>query len=386
MMELCNPTACTGCEACYNKCPRNCITMAESFEGFLYPEINSEKCVECGLCRNVCPILHESPKGEIPETYAAWSLNDSVRTSSSSGGMFYTLAEYVISLGGVVFGAVFDEEMNVRHTYSETLAGVLPMKGSKYVQSIIGDSYRQVQQFLKQGRYVLFTGTPCQVDALRSFLGKSHARLFLVDIICHGVPSNKLFRYYLNQLSKKLGQKNIRSFQFRDLKGWSITPSIFYARRRRIVGEYNVYIRLFSKALIQRNSCYQCKYTSDRRVGDITIADFLGLGEVLPFEEDMAKGVSLILVNTSQGKGLLKGIEKQIALFARSLDEAMIRNSHLKQSSKRPDARDDIYFYLFLHDLKHIDYKYIHRTIKSRLKNEIKCMGLWLKSIFYIKG
>ena len=203
MIELCDRMHCTACEACRSVCPQACISMEEDGEGFLHPVIDRTSCVECGSCRKVCPILQPLPLAAPERVYAAWSRDEAVRTGSSSGGLFYELARQVISEGGVVCGAV-REGSRVYHRCAEDLSGVEAMRGSKYVQSRIGDSWQEVSAHLKAGRRVLFSGTPCQVAGLRAFLGgKDLPGLVTVDLVCHGVPSARLFDVYWKELEGK---------------------------------------------------------------------------------------------------------------------------------------------------------------------------------------
>lgn len=202
MICLTDKSQCCGCEACRNVCPKQCITLKEDKEGFLYPEINVTTCIKCGLCERVCPMLLQSNKERMPvAVYAAKHKDDNIRLVSSSGGAFTFLAEKVIEQGGVVFGARFDENWQVVHDYVETKSELSLFRGSKYVQSRIGNSYQQVQQFLKSGRLVLFTGTSCQILGLKLFLRKQYDNLLAIDVICHGVPSPKVWKKYLNEVA-----------------------------------------------------------------------------------------------------------------------------------------------------------------------------------------
>lgn len=211
--------SCCGCSACLQKCPKKCIEMHEDAEGFLYPEINDDFCIDCGICYNVCPVRNQKPNCKPLAFYASQSKDETLRLQSSSGGIFSLLAEYIIRKGGIVFGARFNEKMELVHEYTETINGLAPFRGSKYVQSKIGDSFKQVEYFLKQGRMVLFSGVPCQIAALKLYLQKEYDNLLTVDVICHGVPSPGVFREYIKYLGK--GNKII-NINFRDKHtGWT---------------------------------------------------------------------------------------------------------------------------------------------------------------------
>lgn len=221
MINIKDKADCCGCNSCIQVCPRHCIATKTDKEGFAYPVVESFRCIDCGLCERVCPILNQNVTRVPVKTYAAKNPNETIRSKSSSGGIFTLLAEIVIVQGGVLFGARFDEDWNVIHDFTETLEGVAAFCGSKYVQSRIGDSYRRVEKFLKAGRKVLFSGTPCQVAGLKRFLRKEYDNLLIVDFVCHGVPSPKVWQMYLNETIARQGDgKNTvlshsKSFSYR---------------------------------------------------------------------------------------------------------------------------------------------------------------------------
>ena len=362
MIELCPSNECTGCGACYNVCPHHSITMVESYEGFLYPHIDSDLCVECGLCQKVCPIITPPDKSEEKtEVFAAWNKDDGIRTTSSSGGMFYTLASEVISKGGVVFGAVLDGDGNVFHAEAKNLQDLHSMQGSKYVQSDTNVIYREAIKYLKEGKTVLFTGTPCQVAAMKAYaLNKNYENILLVDIVCHGVPSNKLFKDYLDKLERKVGKIDKSSFCFRKLDAWGYAPSVEFAGsgRKILPPEMNVYMSHFLASYTFRESCYACRFATTPRTSDITIADFWGIGKDTPFTEDTSKGCSLVLVNTEKGRRYFEDIKSELFYEKRNLSEALYVNHQLYRSSVRPKQRNKAYRYFFMHDIQSIYAKY----------------------------
>lgn len=371
MIELCSTNKCTGCGACYNACPRQSITMVESVEGFLFPEINDETCVNCGLCRKVCPVISKPEEFASPHVYAAWNIDYGIRMTSSSGGMFYTLAKEIINRGGIVFGVVLDEEGNVYHTYTDNLAGLKPMQGSKYVQSDTRKVFWEVKKYLNEGRLVMFTGTPCQVAAMKSYMGKTSCeKLLLVDIVCHGVPANKLFKDYLNKLELKYEKKiNKSSFCFRKLDAWGYSPSVEFAEgSRKIIPQCdNVYMLHFLMSYTFRESCYQCQFASSTRVSDITIADFWGIGKNVPFNEDASKGCSLVLVNTEKGNIYFESVQSNIFCEQRDLNEAKVDNHNLYRPSIRPSQRDNSYNYFYSHSIDKVYDKY-YNNLYLRLR------------------
>ena len=371
MIELCSTSKCTGCGACYNACPRQSITMVESVEGFLFPEINGETCVNCGLCRKVCPVISKPEKCSFPHVYATWSIDNGIRMTSSSGGMFYTLAKEIINRGGIVFGVVLDEEGNAYHTYTDNLAGLKPMQGSKYVQSDTRKVFLEVKKYLSEGRLVMFTGTPCQVAAMKSYMGKiSCEKLLLVDIVCHGVPANKLFKDYVNKLEQKYGKKiNKSSFCFRKLDAWGYSPSVEFAEgSRKIIPQCdNVYMLHFLMSYTFRESCYQCQFASSTRVSDITIADFWGIGKDIPFNGDASKGCSLVLVNTEKGNSYFESVQSKIFCEQRDLNEAKVDNHNLYRPSIRPSQRNNSYNYFYSHSIDKVYGKY-YNNLYLRLR------------------
>lgn len=214
MIKLTDKKDCCGCAACVQRCPKHCISMKEDEEGFLYPFIDETVCINCGLCEKTCPIISRPEKLPTMEVLAVKNRNEAERMASSSGGVFIALAKKVIEQGGVVFGAVFDENWEVKHTYSETLDGVKPMMGSKYVQSRIGESFCQAERFLKEGRKVLFTGSPCQITALHNYLHKDYPNLLAVDFLCHGVPSPGVWRRYIDEMFTYATHMAAKKIQF----------------------------------------------------------------------------------------------------------------------------------------------------------------------------
>lgn len=230
MINVTNKTECCGCQACAERCPKSCISFREDAEGFLYPQVETTLCINCHLCEKVCPIINHGIERDPISVYAAINNNEDIRFKSSSGGVFSLLAETIIKQSGVVFGAKWNSGWGVEHDYTDTLEGIKAFRGSKYVQSDINGSYSRVESFLKQGRKVLFTGTPCQIAGLKNFLKREYDNLILVDFICHGIPSPGVFRQYLNELldiaqvkaNNRRGDLNLVGIDFRDKKyGWN---------------------------------------------------------------------------------------------------------------------------------------------------------------------
>ena len=297
---------CCGCAACYQICPKHCITMQADQEGFLYPHVDKQTCVDCGLCEKVCHELQPFEERMPQKVYAVINNDEQVRMNSSSGGIFYLLAEKIITEGGIVFGARFDEQWQVVIDYAETMEDVKSFMGSKYVQARIDNAYTDAKRFLIDGRKVLFSGTPCQVAGLHHFLKKPYDNLLTVDIICHGVPSPKVWSHYLDEVVTA-GRKAINDVQFRNKReGWKqFNFAIQYNEDENAVffcspATKNHYMRAFLNDMILRPSCYNCQAKSGRSHSDITLADFWGIGKINPKMDDN-KGTGLLLVNTKKG-------------------------------------------------------------------------------------
>lgn len=310
--------------------------MRADEEGFKYPLVNTDKCIDCKLCEKVCPMLNASAgDSKALEQYAAQSRRDDIIMSSSSGGIFTELAEYVVSKGGVVFGAKFDEEWRVVHSYTEDVGKLGEFRTSKYSQSDIGDSYIKVREFLNEGRSVLFTGTGCQNAALRNFLRKDYENLICIDFICHGVPSPQIWSDYLKEIA---GSRPVRFVNFRDkIEGWNfskLTIDTFYGRLSER-SEHNDFMQLFLKDLIIRPSCYNCPSKGKNCRSDITMGDFWGVDKGIAL--NINKGVSAIICNTKKGVDLFRNID--VRKIKCTYGSILRRNPNLANSAKLPKQR-----------------------------------------------
>ena len=296
---------CTGCSACYNICPENCIQMLPDNEGFVFPEVaDKRQCVNCNLCSNVCPLEH-------PKAYAAMNLDENIRGKSTSGGLFHLFAEHIISQGGIVFGAKFDAEYCVIHGSESTVDGIEKFRGSKYVQSAIGETFKECKVYLESGKAVLFSGTPCQIRGLLVFLDHDYENLFCVDFICMSVPSPRIWKQYVNWQKEKHGSIPQKiAFRHKNPNWKQSSMRIDFDDGQVYMSVKDPFRQIFGSEVAARNSCYNCRFRTLNRDSDITIADFWGIEKICP-EMDDTKGTSLVLINTPKGKGIFEKVKVQ---------------------------------------------------------------------------
>ncbi len=342
MTTICPPELCTACGACMQSCMRQAIRMYKGDNGFIYPVIEKTKCTDCGLCRKNCPAAQpETTTDSRPlSVFLAWNRNTPTRLRSSSGGLFSVIAEWTIRQGGVVYGAAYDEQMNVIHTSAENLIELEKLQGSKYVQSNIGDTLKACRKQLEQDRYVYFTGTPCQIAGLKSFLHKKYEKLITSDLVCHGVPSNELFQQQIHALENK-HHYSIMDFRFRAKnrfgQGYDLQVVTKQGKRYNYNADLMPYFYGFWKNITLRESCYNCRYATTSRESDITLADFWLAKKVFPGVKT-SKGLSLILLNTETGINIWNSIKEYVEYKETTLEQDAIGQGHLKAPVHRPEA------------------------------------------------
>lgn len=359
MIHIKDKSECCGCMACEQACPNSCIKMEVDVEGFWYPQIDEHTCIECDLCEKVCPVIKTKVKNQESDdrksgllsretkAYAAINKDDNVRINSSSGGVFSALAEYVLETGGVVFGARFSDDFRkVRHVAIFTKNELELLRGSKYVQSEIGKTYYEAEEYLKSGRMVLFTGTPCQIEGLKSYLKKEYENLLCLDIICHGVPSPKVWQVYVDRHERE-AEANTRKMFFRHKKyGWKAYSVWFeFDNNKTYVQKLSedLYMRAFLKNMCLRPSCYACSFKKKRRISDVTVADFWGIENVAS-EMDDDKGTSLVVVHSDKGEFIWNKVVEKLVVKEVELDEALRYNPAMISSVTRNRYREEFLY------------------------------------------
>ncbi len=340
---------CCACGACVNSCPRDAVSMKEDEYGFLYPYIDADKCVKCGKCKTVCAYQNYKETNTPLKTWAAVSSSERIVMHSASGGVFSTLAAAFLKSKDYVSGAVFDDGFNLHHIITDNMKDLIKLQGSKYTQSNTGDIFRQIKEKLKTGKNVLFCGCPCQVAGLKAYLGKEYGNLFTLDLICHGVPSNRMFKDYLKCYENKKEIKT-KKFLFRDKNiGWGKNGSLIsYSGKKYRLFESSVsYFYYFAQSLIMRTNCYSCKYANGKRCGDISIGDYWGIQKEHPeclggSKIDESKGVSVIIANTDKGLRLINEHRGLFNLYESTFEKAAKGNAQLNVPTKYDHKREEI--------------------------------------------
>lgn len=347
-VKLADTRDCTGCGACVHICSKKAIGMVSNSEGFLYPKIALNKCVKCGKCSESCHILNsftlpDRLSGQL--AYAGQNRNQKSLTQSSSGGAFVVFATYLIEQKSIIAGCSMDEGMNPQHICVMNMVDLSKLQGSKYMESDLNSIYSQLEKSLDSQRKVLFSGTPCQVAGLRAYLKKDYTNLLCIDIICHGVPSRKLFSNYISWLEKKSGEK-VLSYKFRNKEkyGWGLSYLLETKTKTTIKRHaFDPYYSAFLAGTIYRESCYSCKYSNQNRVGDITIGDYWGIEKEHPGFSSR-NGVSSIIINTQKGLELFDQVKDRLIIEKSELNKITRHNKNLSEPTKRPPQRDHIYF------------------------------------------
>ena len=349
-----NDKDCCGCRACENICPQNAITMEKNQEGFYYPKVNYEKCVDCGLCRKACPMANKIDKNkekylEQPKCYAVTTKNEDVLNKSTSGGMFYEIAKYVLDKNGIVYGSTMDKDLKVKHIAIERLEEMPKIMGSKYVYSDLGDCFKKIREQLNINKVVLFSGLPCQCAALQNYLLKDYDNLITVEVVCHGTPNQELFDKYIIYLENKEKAKVIDyKFRSKEASRWGKYKSLVTYKKenkifsRKINADFDKYYSAFLNAESLRKSCYVCPFANKERKSDITLGDFWGI-ENINTKLSSKNGVSSTIINTNKGLTIFNNILNNVDYKEVTFTEISKKNLQLTTPSNRGNNRNDWY-------------------------------------------
>lgn len=322
---------CCGCNAYAEVCPKNCIEMIPDRKGFLYPQVNHAACIECGACEKACPFEKGNISLNVPFTaYAAWNKDREQYLASSSGGAAHVFSSHIIKQGGVVYGCS-SEGIHIRHIRVEALSGLHKLQGSKYVQSDVRGLFNQVKNDLKAGKPVLFIGTPCQVAGLKNYIKQIPEHLYLVDLICHGVPSQQMLHEHITHI---LGNCTAEHLSFRKGAIFHIEITSPCGTTYSAEPHKDMYYRAFLDGISYRKSCYHCPFARKERISDITIGDFWGIKDTASLPLEISGGISVLLPSSEKGKALIEAAKPNLSIYERSINEAVAGNNQLRSPVK----------------------------------------------------
>ncbi len=374
MINTKDKSMCCGCGLCENVCSKKAIHMAKDKCGFLHPVIDAKKCVDCGICDKHCPVLNHKNEEDLEhKAFAAYAKDDKVRFNGSSGGMFGLLAEHTINMGGIVYGAAFDQELRLKCMSAQSDEQLEPLYKSKYLQSNLGDSFHEVKKQLENGKIVLFVSTPCQVFALKLFLKKEYQNLILVDFVCHGIPSQDLFDKCKNFVEEQKGIK-ILEYQFRAKIKHGATPHYYkikYIKNGKIKEKISLYLNSpfyygFEKYITLRDSCYDCQFATTNRVSDITISDFHNIDNYIS-GINRFDGVSTVITNSKKGFEIWKEVSKNCNVHEVDFKTLYENKEMMCGSTKKPNGREK-----FINDLETKPFEYVVKTHLNGQKEFVK--------------
>lgn len=355
---ICNPDQCTGCFACMNVCAKNAINIVEDNYGRTIPHIDENKCIDCNICRKICPVSNAVQLNEPNECYAIWTKNDEDRINCASGGISTGIARFFIRNHGVVFGAAFDDNLNLEIEMAQTEEELIKFRGSKYTQCSTGYSYRQVKEQLALGKEVLYVGTPCQIAGLYAFLQKPQVNLYTIDIICHGTPPLKYLKQYCE---KKFPENNISNVTFRGENNYQFCAyegnKLIYKKPSYL----DSYFHAFLNGLTFRENCYSCKYAARERCSDLTIGDFWGIDKE-KMDNQYEGRISVLLQNSDKGKALIDKVKDEFVIEKGDIEEAIKGNHQLQKPSLKHKERKRF--------LKIYEKENVHIALESFLKKE----------------
>lgn len=370
VIQILEKSKCCGCGACMNACPKNCISMISDNEGFLYPHIKIDLCVKCGICENVCPVVNVHSDEPFPQTaYVVQHKNKTVRKESTAGGAFTAIASWVIREGGVVFGASFDNTFMVEHTSANTVEGLAKFRNSKYVQSDTKNTFREAKELLKQGKWVCYSGTPCQVEGLKTYLGNEYEKLITVDVVCHGIPSPLAWKKYLEMQKEQLGE--FSHVMFRDKHyGYKYSTMSFFDLSGKKIYAYGIdtdqMTRAFFSDICDRPSCYDCVFKKRYRVSDFTIWDCYSIFQFdKKMDDDM--GTTRVLIHSEKGRQLFEKIKDTITWSEVTADELTAGVREMIKSVGTNPRRKEFFVDANSMSGSELFEKYFPETMKVRL-------------------
>lgn len=388
MIEIKDKSKCCGCTACASVCPMDCIEMKEDMEGFLYPSVDKGKCIDCGACEKVCPILNVREEEPIPQTaYIVQNKNEQILRESTAGGAFTAIAKYILKSDGVVFGVELGDDLVARHVYIESEAELCRFRNSKYIQSIVGGgTYKQVKSFLDKGRFVCFSGTPCQIEGLKRYLKKDYENLITVDVVCRAVPSPMIFRKYVEYQKGRMSD-NIKVVRFRD-KHYGYKYSTMNIITERNHGDYHQgvdsdpWLRAYFSNICDRPSCHECQFRTQYRVSDFTIWDCFHVGRFSK-ELDNDKGATRMLVHTDKGGKVFEKVKCDFRYVEITPDQAVAGARELRESVKPNERRQAFFEDAHVMNGSELFRKYFPETLKVKAEHfvRIACYKLGIYSI-----
>lgn len=347
MIEINNKKECCGCTACYTICPKKCIQMLEDNEGFKYPHVNKEKCINCRLCDKVCPILNKTETCSEKKAYIVRTKNKEVLENSTSGGFFSPLSEYIINKNGWVYGVIFNNDFEVIHYGTDKKKEVYKFRGSKYVQSNLNNIFSEIKMKLDSKTLVLFSGTPCQIEGLKNYLKFNYDNLVTLDVICHGTPSPKLWRMYIEKMSKKYHSK-IAKVNFRNKTyGYHCgTMMIEFENGKKYYGSArtDVMLKSFFEELSSRPACYDCKFKTRNHRSDFTVYDSWNVNKLNNRLKDDDKGFTNLIVNTKKGEEILEKLKKSLECYESDFEKAIKYDGIMVEHSAIENKYRNVYY------------------------------------------
>lgn len=377
MIQITDKAKCCGCTACVSACPKHCIKMCSDQEGFLYPKVEEDACIDCGLCEKKCPVINPPTNYEITSAYIARNKDIDIVKKSSSDGFFDALCKVVIEHNGVVIGATFTEDFSVHHECAETLEKCQKFYGSKYVQSNLENVFCQTKDYLMSGKLVCFSGTPCQIAGLKQYLGKDYENLILVDLVCHGVPSPMLWKKYLSMMESKYNSK-VKKVNFRSKKyGYqSSSMNLEFENKMEYFGtaRIDVMLKSFFSHIALRPVCYECSFKGKDRPADITIYDCWHGASILGTRDDDL-GYTSVLVRGNKGRNITEQLEKYVVLEQRPIDQVIpINGGMLVSCAKKHKKRNEFYNVLNEEGLEKAFDRFLPVTRKDYAVEKIKAI------------